>query len=247
MISKITRYCILPLLVGMLVSLPCQGEENKINRAELVWSQWDGLRHEIYTSSLQNGEWTVCIKLTDNNANNLHPVLDTGPDGTKWAFWTVVRPDGISVEYAYCKDDEWSEPQKLPIEQNSAITPSVLIDPAGRVWLVWAGNEGGNDDIYYTRYQGTSWKKPKVLHTANEVPDIQPDIAYNDERKIEVSWLGFRDGVYKKLAAVYTEGSKGWSPEQEKAESENEDSTENDELLLPSCMPADSQYFLKIY
>ncbi|WP_339135979.1 MAG: hypothetical protein WGN25_19385 [Candidatus Electrothrix sp. GW3-4] len=228
----------------------CLGKEGKAAsvQQDLVWSQSDGLRHEIFSSMKKDGEWTIPVKITDNNADNLHPVLDRGDDGTKWLFWSAVRPDGISVEYAVFQDNEWSEPQKLPMEQHSSIAPSVLADKKEGLLLVWAGNDGGNDDIYYSRYQGKRWSDPQVIHAPNEVPDIKPEIAYNEEGKIEVSWIGFRGNTYIKLASVYTDKT-GWSAEQEKLEREEEkveDDKEQD-VKLPSFLPSNSQFFLKIY
>ncbi|MCI5224577.1 MAG: hypothetical protein D3924_18405 [Candidatus Electrothrix sp. AR4] len=239
------------ILFIIFYAFPCRGEGEKTagTRQELVCSQSDGLRHEIYSSSWHDDMWIPPVKITENNADNLHPVMDIGPDGTKWLFWSAVRPDGISVEYAFFQENAWSEPQKLPMEQHSAITPSVLIEADGTVWLVWAGNDGGNDDIYYTRYQAFSWRVPKVLHAANKVPDIKPEIAYNKKGEIEVSWLGFRDRAYKQLVTVYTD-SAGWSTEQEKVETEEENNQRKkdlDRVELPSFLTGSSQCFLKIY
>ncbi|MCW5214672.1 hypothetical protein VU13_05145 [Desulfobulbus sp. US5] len=138
-----------------ILALPCQGKTEKAAavQQDVVWSQSDGLRYEIFTSTQKDGEWTTPVKITDNNANNLHPVLEIGSDGIKWLFWSAVRPSGISVQYAMMQNNGWSEPQTLPIEQHSAITPAALADTKGRVWLVWAGNDGGNDDIYFSHYQ----------------------------------------------------------------------------------------------
>ena len=232
------------------LTLPCQGKAEKAAavQQDVVWSQSDGLRHEIFSSTQKNSAWTTPVKVTDNNANNFHPVLEIGSNGTKWLFWSAVRSNGISVEYAVMKNNAWSEPQTLPMEQHSAITPSALADKDGGVWLTWAGNDGGNDDIYFSRFQGETWTDPKILHAPNEVPDIKPEIAYNKEGKIEVDWIGFRSNAYKKLASVYTDNT-GWSAEQEKLEAEEEgvQNEEEQETELPSFLPADSQFFLKIY
>jgi hypothetical protein len=240
------------VLSVFFLSFPCRGKEEKAAavQQDLVWSQSDGLRHEIFFSNQKqkDGEWTTPVKITDNNANNLHPVLETGTDGTKWLFWSAVRPGGISVQYAVMQNNAWSEPQTLPVEQHSAITPSVLADKDGGVWLVWAGNDGGNDDIYFSRLQGEKWTDPKVVHAPNEVPDIKPEIAYNEEGRIEVDWIGFRSNAYKKMASVYTDNT-GWSAEQEKLEPEEEgiQNEKEQETELPSFLPGDSQFFLKIY
>ena len=232
------------------IALPCQGRTEKAAavQQDVVWSQSDGLRHEIFISTQKDGEWTPPVKITDNNANNLHPVLEIGMDGKKWLFWSAVRPSGISVQYAVMQNNAWSEPQTLPIEQHSSITPAALADTKGRVWLVWAGNDGGNDDIYFSHYQEKAWSNPQLIHTPNKVPDIKPEITYNEEGKIEVDWIGFRSNAYKKLASVYTDNT-GWSAEQEKLEPEEEgvQNEEEQETELPSFLPGDSQFFLKIY
>lgn len=251
--KKINR-CIIQVFVFSLffLALPCQGKEEKAAavQQDLVWSQSDGLRHEIFFSNQRqkNGEWTPPVKITDNNANNLHPVLEIGTDGRKWLFWSAVRPDGISVQYAVMQNNVWSEPQTLPLEQHSAITPSALADKDGGIWLVWAGNDGGNDDIYFSRFQGEKWTAPQIVHAPNEVPDIKPELSCNDEGKIEVDWIGFRNNAYKKIASVYTDNT-GWSAEQEKLETEEEDvrNEEDPQTELPSFLPGDSQFFLKMY
>lgn len=251
MYTKSKRYLIQLIIFSVFfIALPCQGKEKKAvgTHQDLVWSQSDGLRYELFSSSKKGDDWTAPVKVTDNNANNLHPVLDIGADGTKWLFWSAVRPDGISIEYSVFQGDEWSDPQKFPVQQHSAITPSVLADKKKAVWLVWAGNDGGNDDIYVSSYHGETWSDPRIIHTPNEVPDIKPEIAYNDEGKIEVSWIGFRDNRYKKLVSMYTD-RRGWSPEQEKLEPEEEEGQEKNEQEreLPSFLPGDSQFILKIY
>ncbi|MCI5148712.1 MAG: hypothetical protein D3916_04865 [Candidatus Electrothrix sp. MAN1_4] len=248
--KKSNQYFIQFLILASSLTLPClsSGKSTKAVQQDLVWSQSDGLRHEIFTSSYQDNDWTRPVKITDNNANNLHPVLDIGTDGKKWLFWSAVRPDGISIEYAIFQGHEWSDPQKFPGEQHSSITPSVVADRNGGAWLVWAGNDGDNDDIYFSRYQTDKWSKPQVLHAQNEVPDIKPEIAYNEEGQIEVNWIGFRDNSYTKRISVYTEDT-GWSAEQEKLENEEEQAQnqKEQETEIPSFLPADSQFFLKIY
>ncbi len=241
--KKSNQHFVQFLVLTCSLALPglSNGKTATAVQQDLVWSKSDGLRHEIFSSTQKDGAWTDSVKITDNNANNLHPVIEIGDDGSKWLFWSAVRPSGISIEYAIFKNNKWSAPQILPLEQNSSIAPSVLADNNGGVCLVWAGNDGGNDDIYFSWLQEKKWTDPKIIHAANEVPDIKPEIAYNEEGKIEVSWIGFRSNAYKKLVSVYSDNT-GWSAEQEKIELEEEQETE-----LHSFLPADSQFFLKIY
>jgi hypothetical protein len=218
---------------------------------DLVWSQSDGLRHEIYYSSLAQGQetWEAPQKLTDNNANNLHPVLDRAPDGSRWVFWSAIRPDGISLEYTVGKEGAWANPMKMPLDHDSAISPSVRVDPQGRVWLVWAGNDGGQDEIYFSRWQEGVWEEAQILNSPNEVPDIKPELTWDAQGRPTVTWYGFREEGYTLLRSTYVDGV--WSPEQELLlEEEAQDAEEilwEHQMELPSFVAPESQYLLKVF
>ncbi len=235
------------LLVFLLAVVPSQASAGQ--GKDLVWSQSDGLRHEIYYSSFQDA-WDAPQKLTDNNANNLHPVLDRTPDGTRWVFWSAVRPNGISIEYALGKDGTWSLPIKMNLDHDSAITPSVLIDPQGTVWLAWAGNDGGQDEIYFSRWKDEAWQDAALLNIPNEVPDIKPELTWNEQGQITAIWYGFRDGGYTFLQSIFIDGA--WSPEQVLV-LEEEEAQDEEEILrahqieLPSFVTPESQYQLKFF
>jgi hypothetical protein len=229
------------LLLSGLLAAPRDNADAAAVQKELIWSQSDGLRYEIYASSLKSGAWTNPVKVTDDNANNLHPALAVAPDGTGWAFWSAVNPDGISIKYAVAKDGKWSDPAAVEMEDlSSAITPSALVDKSGVVWLVWAGNDGGQDEIYCSRYVSSAWQKPERVNTANEVPDIKPAIALNTAGQIEVKWEGVRNGKYVPLLSTYAEGH--WSSEQQVEKQQEEVRPE-----LPEFVPADSKYSLKTF
>jgi hypothetical protein len=223
------------VVLSALWAAPCQAGQQ-----ELVWSQSDGLRHEIYHSSSQDGVWAAPEKLTNDNANKLHPAFAIAPDSSRWIFWSAVNPDSISISYIVGQDGKWSEPVKLEMQDlSSAIAPSVMIDKTGVVWLVWAGNNGGQDEIYWTRYAHSVWQKPQLINKANQVPDIRPEMGQNAQGKIEVRWEGFRDGHYVPLLSTYTEGS--WSLEEEFVQEEEEQEVKP---ILPEFVPKDSQYVL---
>jgi hypothetical protein len=240
MLSKRTVFGMLTLSV--LLTAPCQGAENVVQK-EIVWSQSDGLRYEIYHSSGKGDDWQAPQKLTNNNANNLHPDFVIAPNGTHWIFWSAVQPDGIAIEYLVGEDgNKWSsEPIKLATDHSSAITPSALAAHDGVIWLVWAGNDGEQDEIYYSRFANSAWQKPMLINAANETPDIKPKIALNEQGSIEVRWQGFRDEKYTTLVSTYT--TNGWSPEREAEE--KEETVENTKPVLPDFLPQASTYVLQ--
>ncbi len=135
----------------------------------------------------------------------------------------------------------------MEMEQATAITPSILIANDNRIWLVWAGNVGGNDEIYWSWFANNKWSEPAVINVVNEVPDVKPTIAYNEKGEIEVRWTGFRSSnngsSYVHLFSTYS--TDRWAVEQQ-VEDEEQVAAEEPEVLLPSFVEPDSQYFLKI-
>jgi len=225
------------LLLSLLLAAPGHAAENA-PLEELVWSQSDGLRQEIYHSARTAEGWSAPQQLTYNNANNLHPAFVIAPDSSRWIFWSAVNPDGIGIEYTVGRDGNWPQPVKLESGHATAITPAVLISPDQTLWLVWAGNDGGQDEIYWSRFVNAAWQPPKQVNAVNQVPDVKPEILLNEQGQVEVRWQGFRNGRYKRLAAVYA--GQGWSSEQELAEEEEQAAEEE----LPDFLPAGSQHVL---
>ncbi len=226
------------LLLTLLLVAPSVRAAENAPLEELVWSQSDGLRQEIYHSARTAEGWSLPEQLTNNNANNLHPAFVIAPDGSRWIFWSAVNPDGIGIEYIVRREGRWTEPVKLESGHGTAITPAVLIGPDQALWLVWAGNDGGQDEIYWSRFVNGTWQPTKQVNVANQVPDVKPEIVLNQQGQAEVRWQGFRDGKYKRLAAVWN--GQSWSPEQEFEEEEQ--AIEQEEL--PDFLPAGSQHVL---
>lgn len=228
-----------PLLLALLLAAPHSQAAENASQQELVWSQSDGLRQEIYHSRRTADGWSAPQQLTNNNANNLHPAFVIAPDSSRWIFWSAVNPDGIGIEYTVGRAGSWTQPVKLESGHATAITPAALIGPDQTLWLVWAGNDGGQDEIYWSRWSGGAWQPVRQVNAANQVPDVKPQLLLNKDGQVEVRWQGFRDGRYKQLTAVYA--GQGWSPEQDFV-AEEESAAEPEEL--PEFLPEDSQYAL---
>lgn len=218
MISKENGFLKRFFIVGVLFALGtpglCAAENNSAHnvQADVVWASSDGLREELYFATQREGKWSEPVKITDDNADNLHPCLDRGSDGKNWLVWTAIEQGGYEVRYAVEADGKWSDPQTLPTGLPSNIAPTVIVDVSDIPWVVWSGNNGiTNDEIYYTRYIDGKWQKPQLVNVVNDVPDVLPVISVNQKGKYLVNWDGYRDGMYRKLQAVWN--GNGWGPE----------------------------------
>lgn len=215
--------------------------------ADLVWSEFDGVAHSIWFSSLQQGAWTRAQQITSDTAINIHPQVDTAADGSRLSAWTSITDGHFSLRYSEQKDGVWSEPKTITTQLASSIAPSVLIDNQNNKWIVWAGNNDGLDDIYFSRFVNGKWQLPKRLHPANNVPDILPQLTRDASGRAQVIWQSYHNGSYQSFRSIW-DGQAWTAAELEKREAPAATkSNETPKISLPDFVPDPQRAFLRIY
>ncbi len=103
---------------------------------------------------------------------------------------------------------EWVAP---PIDGSQlALSGAVLAD--GSWLLVWSAFDGQDDEILWSRRDGTIWTAPARLHPGNQVPDITPVVAATPRGAI-AAWSRYDGGAYRgRVMRFGAEG--GWRDEE---------------------------------
>jgi len=215
---------------------------------EAVWSQTDALGHAAiyYAGRKQDAPWSEPVKITNDQFDNLHPVLADGPDGRKWVVWSAVNQPDFFIHYSILADGVWSAPRAIPSDLSSNTAPFVAVDGSNVIWVVWSGNDGvSNDEIYFSRCRAGKWDGPVRLNPKNEVPDILPQITIAYGKPPVVTWLGFRNGDYHRLQSSYRGGA--WSKPVEisdAAEATIEQAAR--EIVLPAVVKHPERAFIHV-
>ena len=84
----------------------------------------------------------------------------------------VARPAGLTPDYR--------------AEGDGPVT--MAIDPAGRMWAVWAYAQGGEFDVAVSVSDGRVWTYPTLLGVANGRDDVDPRIAFLPNGSPVVVW-----------------------------------------------------------
>ena len=82
-----------------------------------------------------------------------------------------------------------------------ALTAAVL--PDGDWLLMWAGFDGEDDEILWSRRRTRSWSAPRRLHGDNPVPDIKPTVIATGNGAL-AAWSVFDDYHYRLRVARLT-------------------------------------------
>jgi len=69
--------------------------------------------------------------------------------------------------------------------------PEMAMDLEGDPWIVWVGKQQTTDreeEIFYTKWEGSSWKAEGLVNIPDSLGDFRPTIAVDDSGTIFVVW-----------------------------------------------------------
>ena len=140
------------------------------------------------------------------------PVLLAANERLEGAAWLEgSSPYDSNVLAAAWNGTSWEPAETVSMHSTGpqlALSAAVLED--GSWLLIWAGFDGSDDDIFWSRRDQGTWSEPRRLHPNNDVPDILPTVAMSDGGA-RAAW-SFFDGSDYRVRTARWNGS-GWTPE----------------------------------
>ena len=114
----------------------------------------------------------------------------------------VVWEEGGRVFHRFSRDGLWSAQRPVATGEQ----PAIVVDDGGVAHLIFVNEFGGNFEIYYCRWNGTSWSLPRNVSNTSGVSSA-PALALGQTGALHVVWAdntpGFSviyharwDGVY---------------------------------------------------
>jgi hypothetical protein len=140
---------------------------------------------------IQAISWSPNMRLTWNESDDWHPSITQASDGKIWVVWHSRRTGNYDIffkTYNASLVHPWSPNTRLTTNSSTDRTPSVMQAADGKIWVAWSSNRMGNYDIFYTKYDGSSWlPEPKRLTTDSKADDF-PSIIQGSDGKIWIFW-----------------------------------------------------------
>ncbi len=184
----------LALWLTFICSNTAQAATDEPIVAQLVWVESAAKNHQIFIADLRGEDWSEPYAVYQSENELASPVLATDLSGGKWLVWSERSRKKLVLmsQHRPVNSSTW-EPARIVSDLGYENTgPAVAVDLVGQLWLVWAANPGGMDDVYFSvREPGSSWTEPARLNEKNEVPDIRPAIELLKDGDVQVSWQTF--------------------------------------------------------
>ena len=97
--------------------------------------------------------------------------------------------------------DVWGPPIEITPPGGDVYRPSIAVDGAGRPWVFWSENLGGNFDIW-ARVIENGRAGSKVQLSSAPGSDIDPAATTDSKGRVWVAWQGWRSGKASIFAAT---------------------------------------------
>lgn len=189
-----------------------------------VWSWADASEsgHAVFVSRQSDGVWGEPEIISSDESINFVPTMTKLSDEEIIVVWSSFIEGRSQLRYREFKKGLWWEEREYYSDLSSNTAPSVAVDGKGQLWLVWSGFNGVSDEIYYSKWGGSSFEKAEAI-TSNNIPDIQPVLGVDEETKmVWVQWQRFTETGYVIYETIWN--GRKWSEPAEVA-IEKEEST----------------------
>ncbi len=185
-------------------------KKDRTGRTWIAWEERYPGKSDIYIAQLKNGSLLHPINLTnDQNGRNLSLNMDFSLENELWAAWVNYSQKKYTIIVKNMMADQtWAIHSPLG---PSALTPQIIIDGTGKIWLFWVGKLRNRDEILYTHFDGHEWLEPLSLTLNPDVPHITPSISLDLNGFPHVAWSAY-DGDDYEIYYSYWDGYR-WSQE----------------------------------
>ena len=153
------------------------------------------------------------------------PVLLTRHDRLDGAVWLEGSSSGgLAVVAAAWNGTSWERLETVAAANGRPqLAPAAAVLADGTWLAVWAGYDGEDDEIFWSRRRDGVWSPPRRVHRDNRVPDLLPSLiadgdgvlaawSFYDGNDYRVRTAGFRDGGWHVEAPLDGRGAGnvGW-------------------------------------
>lgn len=114
-----------------------------------------GNKEVYYRQSTDGGvTWNPSKRLTSSSVDSSVPALAADSLGNPHIVWQESTPGNTEIFYRKSTDQgsTWAPVERLTWTSGNSDEPSIAVDAAGNIHVVWSDNTPGNLEIYYKKF-----------------------------------------------------------------------------------------------
>jgi len=181
--------------------------------AMVVWSQYDGIRNNIWSNRYVVGSgWGIPQVVDNRDVSAWDPQIAIDDLGNAIAVWRQYEGTQMSVwSSRYVLGIGWGQAQTIEADDTSAVSsPQIAVDGSGNAIAVWHQWDGTCTSLYSNRYAvGVGWGGVQLVETDDTGHAENAQIAADDSGNAIAVWTlddGSRIGIWSNRYVVGT----GW-------------------------------------
>ena len=181
-----------------------------------VWSQWDGIRENIWSNRYEVGiGWgTAQLIETDDAGSASTPRVAVDSNGNAIAVWRHYDTTTYNIcSNKYEEGTGWGTAQLIEITAEVVRDPQVAMDTSGNAIAVWYQWDGTKYNIWSNRYEaGTGWGTAQLIETDIESAS-DPQVAIDSGGNAIAVWSQW-DGTRRNIWSNRYVSGTGWGTAQ---------------------------------
>lgn len=141
----------------------------------------------------------------------LHPSLpwDWSFDSTD-AVWLIWAEEEGGRQSVCVENTATGRTWTVSSSTEEANSLSILEDAMGGVWAFWTAVTPDREQVFSSRFDGSSWSREQMMTPGSKTPNITPRAAAGQDGQIWLVWSGYNGRGYRILARNWV-GAK-WTP-----------------------------------
>ena len=183
------------------------------SRLMAAWVESTGSGSRIMAAEILDGRAGPAVQVSSAAARWCRfPAIAETAEGETWIAWVdgSMETDGIVASHG--RAGRFSPPEVVSgIDTSEDLVPQVGFDRVGSTVVVWAGLDGHDDEILWSRRgaDGT-WSREARIHADNAVPDITPSLARDGHGVLHVAWSMYEADGYQVMTSPFD--GRAWGP-----------------------------------
>jgi len=189
------------------------------NTLHILWADYTPGNWEIYHKKSTDGgqSWSGAKRLTWNLAESTGPAIGIDTSDHIHAVWYDRTTGNHEIYYRRSTDGgvNWSGTKRLTWNSGNSVSPSITIDSADTIHIVWHDRTSGNYEILYRKSAdgGVNWSATKRL-TWNPGNSYSPRIGVDSSDRLHVVWYDGSPGDMEIFYKKSTNGGSSWGGSQ---------------------------------